>query len=170
MIGEIRDQETARIAMQAAITGHVVLSTLHTNDAAGVIERLTDMEIEPYLTAAAINGIIAQRLVRRICPDCKAPAKLPKGSGEILGLSRNTPVFAGTGCRRCNNTGYKGRLAVYEYILMNDQLRAQLSKDPAQLAQDLRKIKGLKLCAAKNVKLGHISAAEGIRILEGEGQ
>ncbi|MCL2527685.1 MAG: GspE/PulE family protein [Defluviitaleaceae bacterium] len=168
MIGEIRDQETARIAMQAAITGHVVLSTLHTNDAAGVIERLSDMGVETYLSAAAINGIIAQRLVKRICPDCIAPAKLPKGSAGILGLPRDTPVFAGTGCRRCNNTGYKGRLAVYEYIIMTDQLRTQMNNDPVQLALQLRKRKGLRANVAQNVKLGHISVAEAYRVLEGD--
>jgi len=169
MIGEIRDQETARIAVQAAITGHVVLSTLHTNDAAGVIERLSDMGIESYLAAAAINGIIAQRLVRRICPDCKGPTKLSKGNAKILGLPPDTQVYAGTGCSRCNDTGYKGRLAVYEYIVMNDQLRQQMSKDPAGLAQQLRKKKGLKENAARNVQLGHITVEGALQVLEGDG-
>ena len=169
MIGEIRDRETARIAVQAAITGHVVLSTLHTNDAAGVIERLLDMEIEPYLVAAALNGIIAQRLARRICRECKTPAMLTDSQAEMLKLPNSTPVFRGIGCGHCNNTGYKGRLAVYEYIVIDDEIRQQMNKDPAGLAQQLRKIKGLRDNAAKNVQLGNITADEALRVLEGEG-
>jgi len=167
MIGEVRDEETARIAIQAAITGHVVLSTLHTNDAAGVIERLQDMGIEPYLAAAALNGIISQRLVRRICPDCKIPAKLTEYEAVFLNLPIDEPVFSGVGCARCNNTGYKGRLAVYEYIIMNEKLRRRMSEHPARLAQDLRSTYGLKANAAKNVQKGHTTANEALRLLEG---
>ena len=167
MIGEIRDEETARIAIQAAITGHVVLSTLHTNDAAGVIERLADMGIEPYLAAAALNGIISQRLIRRICQSCKTPAKLTKNEAKWLELPEDTPVFTGTGCKRCNNTGYKGRLAVYEYIIMNDLLRRRMTTHPAKLAQYLRKTGGFKSNAAKNVQLGETTAEEALRVLEG---
>jgi len=167
MIGEVRDEETARIAVQAAITGHVVLSTLHTNDAAGVIERLMDMGVEPYLVAAALNGIISQRLVRRNCPSCITPAKLTASEARCLDLPIDTPVFAGAGCGRCNNTGFKGRLAVYEYIIMSEQLRRRMSKYPARLAQHLRKIQGLKINAAKNVQLGHTTAGEALHLLEG---
>jgi len=168
MIGEVRDEETARIAIQAAITGHVVLSTLHTNDAAGVIERLLDMGIEPYLAAAALNGIISQRLVKRICQACKVHAKLTAHEAWHMGLPADTPVFTGAGCAYCNNTGYKGRLAVYEYIIMTPQLRRRMSNNPAQLAQHLRSAKGLMTSAARNVQLGHTTAAEVLRILEGE--
>jgi len=167
MIGEVRDEETARIAIQAAITGHVVLSTLHTNDAAGVIERLSDMGIEPYLTAAALNGIISQRLVRRICPDCKIPAILTAHEASCLNLPAGTPVFTGKGCGRCNNTGYKGRLAIYEYIVMTEQIRRRMSKYPARLAQHLRKTSGLRLSATKNVQNGNTTATEALRLLEG---
>jgi len=167
MIGEVRDEETARIAIQAAITGHVVLSTLHTNDAAGVIERLLEMGVEPYLAAAALNGIISQRLVRRICPDCSARSGLTGYEAQRLGLPEDTPVFAGTGCARCNNTGYKGRLAVYEYIIMDGQLRRRLSKYPARLAQHLRSSQGLTKNAAKNVQLGRTTAEEALKLLEG---
>ena len=170
MVGEIRDRETARIAIQAAITGHVVLSTLHTNDAAGVIERLSDMGIESYLSAAALNGIIAQRLVRRICAECKAPAPLNKEVADILGLSPDTPIFAGRGCGKCNNTGYKGRIALYEYVIMDDQLKKRMSNSPARLASHLRKTKGLRDNAAKNVVLGNITAEEALRVLEGDAQ
>jgi len=168
MIGEVRDEETARIAIQAAITGHVVLSTLHTNDAAGVIERLSDMGIEPYLAAAALNGIISQRLVRRICPSCKTPAKLTAHEAQCLRLPIDMPVFTGAGCGHCSNTGYKGRLAVYEYIIMNEQLRRRMSKYPARLAQHLRKTRGILHNAAKNVQLGHTTANEVLRILGDE--
>ncbi|MCL2362891.1 MAG: GspE/PulE family protein [Defluviitaleaceae bacterium] len=169
MIGEIRDTETARIAIQAAITGHVVLSTLHTNDAAGVIERLMDMGIESYLVATALNGIIAQRLARRICIDCKTPARLTESQGSILKLNLKTPVFTGIGCGHCNNTGYKGRMAVYEYIIIDDELRSRMVKNPAKLAQHLRKKKGLRNNVAKNVEMGNITAEEALRVLEGEG-
>jgi len=168
MIGEVRDEETARIAIQAAITGHVVLSTLHTNDAAGVIERLSDMGIESYLAAAAINGIISQRLVRRICPDCIAPAKLTGHEAQCLELPADTPVYAGKGCGHCNSTGYKGRLAVYEYIIMTEQLRRRMSKYPARLAQHLRKTQRLMLNAAKNVQQGNTTASEALSVLEGK--
>ncbi|MCL2405687.1 MAG: GspE/PulE family protein [Defluviitaleaceae bacterium] len=167
MIGEVRDEETARISIQAAITGHVVLSTLHTNDAAGVIERLMDMGIESYLAAAALNGIISQRLVRRICTACKTPAMLTSHEAHSLNLPADIPVWVGVGCGRCNNTGYKGRLAVYEYIIMDDQLRRRMSKYPARLAQYLRSIGGLKSNIAKNVQLGHTTASEALRLLEG---
>jgi len=168
MIGEIRHKETAQIAIQAAITGHVVLSTLHTNDAAGVIERLLDMGVEPYLAAAALNGVISQRLVRRICPNCKAPAKLSLREAGWLKLDIDTPVFIGRGCAKCNSTGYKGRMAVYEYIIMDDKLRRQMSNHPARLSHYLRKTKGLRDNAAKNVQLGHTSASEALRVLGGE--
>ena len=167
MIGEIRDRETAKIAIQAAITGHVVLSTLHTNDAAGVIERLSDMGIEPYLAAAALNGIISQRLVRRICLDCKVPAKLSTHEASWLKIDIDTPVYIGQGCNSCNNTGYKGRLAVYEYIIMDEKLRRLMSNHPARLSHHLRKTKGLRDNAAKNVQLGHTTAKEALRVLGG---
>jgi len=168
MIGEIRDRETAQIAIQAAITGHVVLSTLHTNDAAGVIERLTDMGIEPYLAAAAINGIISQRLIRRVCPECKAPTNLTSHEASWLNLPHDTTVFEGAGCRHCNNTGYKGRMAVYEYIIVDDKLRRHMSSNPTRLSNHLRKTKGLRSNAAAKVQQGHTSAKEILRVLGGE--
>jgi len=167
MIGEIRDTETAQIAIQAAITGHVVLSTLHTNDAAGVIERLMDMSIEPYLVATALNGIIAQRLVKRICTKCKTLTKLTEYQASILNVCPSISVYMGIGCGHCNKTGYKGRLAVYEYIVINDELRAQIRKNPAKVAQQLRKKNNLKINVAKNVEIGNITADEALRVLEG---
>jgi len=153
--------------VQAAITGHVVLSTLHTNDAAGVIERVIDMGVEPFLVAAAVNGIIAQRLARRICTACKKPAKLNASDAKILGLAKNTAVFVGDGCEECNFKGNKGRLAVYEYIIIDDKLRSRISKEPTTLPAKLRKAEGLRRNIAKNVALGRISVAEGVHLIGG---
>jgi len=128
MIGEMRDLETARIAVQSALTGHLVLSTLHTNDAAGGVTRLLDMGLEDYLIASTVNGILAQRLVRRLCPDCREPyAVLPEVAEEI-GLRRWQPagelvLFKPAGCLRCDQTGYRGRLAIQEFLVMSDDLR-----------------------------------------------
>jgi len=128
MIGEIRDLETAEIAIRSALTGHLVFSTLHTNDAAGTIARLIDMGAEDYLIASSVIGILAQRLVRVICPECKRPAPPDTAMLEELGLAgtrqaRELQVFEGQGCARCGETGYVGRIGIYELLLMNDELR-----------------------------------------------
>jgi type IV pilus assembly protein PilB len=169
MVGEMRDRETARIAVQAALTGHVVLSTLHTNDAAGVIERLTDMGIEHYLAAAALNGVISQRLVRRICAECVVPVCLTPEQALLLELEPETPVFAGTGCGHCQQSGYKGRFAVYEYIIMNEKLRRRMSKDPARFAVKQRRKRGLRENAIHALLQGKTSADEVIRALHRDG-
>ncbi|MDD4797597.1 MAG: ATPase, T2SS/T4P/T4SS family [Eubacteriales bacterium] len=119
MVGEIRDQETADIAIRAAITGHLVLSTLHTNDAANTVARLTDMGVESYLLSSALVGIIAQRLVRKICPACKVKAEHPPRELEAFGLSADTVLHKGEGCALCNNTGYYGRMAVHEVMMLD---------------------------------------------------
>ncbi len=124
MIGEIRDEDTAAIAVRAAITGHLVLSTLHTNDAAGAVIRLMDMGVAHYLVTAAIKGIISQRLVRRICPACKKQTPLTGEDVALTALPPDTPVFVGEGCTLCNFTGYRGRFVIYEYVVMDDGLRA----------------------------------------------
>jgi type IV pilus assembly protein PilB len=128
MVGEIRDFETAEIAVKAALTGHMVLSTLHTNDAPATISRLLNMGVEPFLITASVNLVLAQRLARKICADCKAPA--PKVDPEFMktmGLSpeqiSKAQIMKGTGCRTCNNTGYKGRVALYEVMRFNDALK-----------------------------------------------
>ncbi len=127
MIGEIRDEETAEIAVRAAITGHVVFSTLHTNDAAGAIVRLEDMGVKDYLVSDALAGVIAQRLVKRLCPACKKRGKTNAKEMEILGLSEPATIARPQGCQFCNNTGYKGRIAVHEILYMNDQMREAVS-------------------------------------------
>jgi len=127
MVGEIRDFETAEIAVKAALTGHMVLSTLHTNDAPATITRLLNMGIEPFLVTASVNVIIAQRLGRRICKGCKQPANYPKDAMVTAQIPENmfgkfTPM-KGVGCETCNGTGCKGRIAFYEVLKMTDPLR-----------------------------------------------
>jgi len=128
MIGEIRDLETAQIAVQASLTGHLVLATLHTNDAASAITRLTDMGVEPFLLASSLLGVMAQRLVRRLCPQCKQPHPLPL-DGEP-GVLHYRPV----GCAACSNSGYRGRYGVYELLQVDDTLQ-KLIHDRASEAQ-----------------------------------
>ncbi len=125
MVGEIRDGETARIAVQAALTGHLVLSTLHTNTAIGAVTRLVDLGVEPFLVAASLRGVVAQRLVRMVCPYCKD--QYVANSIELAALGREASeklmLFKGRGCEHCNNTGYKGRMAVQEVLPITDKLR-----------------------------------------------
>ena len=134
LVGEIRDQETADLAMRAALTGHLVFSTLHTNDALGAIPRLIDMGIEPFLLASALTAVIGQRLVRCICPGCKVERE---DSEQVLAelqveLPSDSPIrlWTGTGCRACNNTGYKGRAGIYEIIQVTDQLHGPIVQGP----------------------------------------
>ena len=130
MIGEIRDTETAEIAVRASITGHMVLSTLHTNSAAKTIARLVDMGIAPYMIADSVFGIIAQRLVRRLCPDCKEEYEASATEKEILGVPLDQPckIYKPKGCDKCNGTGYKGRIGVYEIMTVTDKLSTIISK------------------------------------------
>jgi len=128
MIGEMRDTETASIAVRASITGHLVLSTLHTNDAPSSITSLIDMGIEPYLVATAVEGIIAQRLVRRICKNCKTAVHPTSDEAEILKIPKNSLIYKGKGCQACNNTGYKGRLAVHEVLVLDSSMREMIVK------------------------------------------
>jgi type IV pilus assembly protein PilB len=127
LIGEIRDKETAEIAIQASMTGHLVLSTLHTNDAPGAVTRLRDMGIEPFLITSSLLGVLAQRLVRVICPKCKEAYTPPSEALHRLGLDpqehKDVTLYRGKGCDFCRNTGYKGRLGVFELMTMNEELR-----------------------------------------------
>ncbi len=123
MIGEIRDEETAEIAVRSAITGHIVFSTLHTNDAPGAILRLEDMGVDDYLVADALVGVIAQRLVKRLCPACKKKGRTNAKEMEILGLTEPITIARPQGCQFCNHTGYKGRIAVHEIMYMNEKMK-----------------------------------------------
>ncbi|MDH3981659.1 MAG: ATPase, T2SS/T4P/T4SS family, partial [Kiritimatiellaceae bacterium] len=130
MVGEIRDQDTAQIAIQAALTGHLVFSTLHTNDAPGAVTRLIDMDIEPYLITSTLEAVMAQRLIRAICPKCKMIYQPDDAMLALLDLERrqtnNQPLHRGTGCKACSHTGYSGRLALFEYMRINDALRSTI--------------------------------------------
>ena len=127
MVGEIRDTETAEIAVHAALTGHLVFSTLHTNDAASAMTRLSDMGVEPFLISSSIIGVLAQRLLRMICPDCKETYKPSKEALESLGLTlQDGPFYKGRGCPKCQDVGYKGRVGIFELITVNEELRKKI--------------------------------------------
>ena len=130
MIGEIRDQETASIAVQASITGHLVVSTLHTNSSASTITRLEDMGIESYLIADSVIGVIAQRLVRRLCKECKKPVLATADQKELMGcnMDEDITIYEPCGCSKCDNTGFKGRIGVYEIMKMSPRLKTIISK------------------------------------------
>jgi type II secretion system protein E len=140
LVGEIRDSETAEIAIQASLTGHLVFSTLHTNDAPGALTRLVDMDIEPYLVASSLEAVLAQRLVRVICPGCKEPlsasemAPLRRRFGDELPAT----LYKGRGCRRCQGTGYRGRVGIFEMMVVTDELRSLVLENAA--AHELRKV------------------------------
>ena len=170
MIGEIRDQETASIAVQASITGHLVVSTLHTNSAASTITRLADMGIEPYLIADSTIGVIAQRLVRRLCPECK---KAKKADADDLELLMREPgeditVYEPCGCPQCDNTGFKGRIGVYEIMEVSQSLKTIISKNGS--AEDIKNkaleegMKTLRMSATKYVLEGITSIPEMMRV------
>ena len=156
MIGEIRDGETAEIAVRSAITGHFVLSTLHTNDAASSITRLVDMGIEPFMVSTSLVGVIAQRLVRRICPHCKQEYEASKAEKRVLGKDENEKVILakGVGCGHCNNTGYQGRIGVYEIMEMTRAHRDAINntQDP-NILKDIAIKNGMTTLADECKKL-----------------
>jgi len=128
MVGEIRDSETADIAVQASLTGHLVLSTLHTNTAIGAVTRMYDMGVEPFLLSSSLVGVIAQRLVRVLCPDCKEPYLPNEGERKLLGLGEHSShsMFRPVGCKKCNHSGYRGRLGIYEVVAVDSSLRRMI--------------------------------------------
>lgn len=128
MVGEIRDAETAQIAIQAALTGHLVFSTLHTNTAAGAVNRLVDMNVEPFLVSSSVIAVISQRLVRQICEKCKEPANAPEWMAQSFRIPGNSlpKVFKGKGCRHCRNTGYKGRIGIFEILEMTEEIQKKI--------------------------------------------
>ncbi len=144
MIGEMRDEETAEIAVRAAITGHIVFSTLHTNDAPGAITRLEDMGVADYLVADALVGVIAQRLVKRLCPECKKKGKTNAKEMEILGIDEPINIYRPHGCQFCNNTGYKGRIGIHEIMYMNESMRnAVIHEKNLEVLRDLARRNGM---------------------------
>ena len=144
MIGEMRDEETAEIAVRAAITGHIVFSTLHTNDAAGAITRLEDMGIPDYLVADALVGVIAQRLVKRLCPECKRRGRTNAKEMAILRIDEPITIFRPQGCQFCGGTGYKGRIAVHEIMYMNENMRSAVAREKnLEVLRDLARQNGM---------------------------
>lgn len=144
MIGEIRDEETAQIAVRAAITGHLVFSTLHTNDAPGAVVRLQDMGVKNYLVADAVVGVIAQRLVKRLCPACKKKGKTTQAEMELLGIDEPVSIYRPQGCQFCNNTGYKGRIGIHEIMYVNDAIRIAIGDDvPIEQLREVARDNGL---------------------------
>lgn len=165
MVGEVRDEETARTAIQAALTGHLVLSTLHTNDSPSAITRLVNIGVEPYLISAALNAILAQRLVRRVCPKCRTPYELPRPMRrtiERMGYGMDV-FYKGAGCKRCRNTGYSGRVGVHELLLVDDRLRDAIVGEAS--VADLRRI-GLDNGMVTLRKDGFRKVREGLTTVE----
>lgn len=146
MIGEMRDQETAEIAIRAAITGHLVLSTLHTNDAPSTVTRLVDMGVPPYMVATSLIGIVAQRLCKKICHECKTPRISSEEENRLMGISESITIYDACGCPKCNNTGYTGRTAIHEIMLNTPEMAALISSDAkADQIGVLAKEQGCKL-------------------------
>jgi len=143
LVGEIRDRETADIAIHAALTGHLVFSTLHTNDAASAVTRLIDMDIEPFLVSSAVQAIIAQRLVRVLCPHCKEPYEPEEAQWKELGLEKDGsgPIFQANGCEKCLETGYRGRTGIYEFLRMTESIKGLVlqTSDSNQIGRAARK-------------------------------
>jgi type IV pilus assembly protein PilB len=153
MVGEIRDAETARIAIEAALTGHMVLSTLHTNDAPGAIVRLQKMGIETFLTASAIEAVVAQRLARMLCAHCKRRAVIPRVAMEDAGfrIGADLEAYQAAGCARCNHTGYRGRIGLYSVMVMSDR------------------IKELTIAGASETEIARVAREEGMLTLREDG-
>lgn len=167
MVGEIRDAETANIAVQASLTGHLVLSTLHTNSAVGAVTRLRDMGVEPFLLSSSIVGVLAQRLVRELC-DCKTPHKADAVECEILGVEHAT-IYEANGCEACQYTGYKGRMGLYELFLMDEKLRAMIYSNMTEdeIEAVLRKTsKSLQDNGYEAVLKGHTNLSEVQRVTQ----
>ena len=131
LVGEIRDEETAQIAVQASLTGHLVFSTLHTNDAPGALTRLVDMGVEPYLVASSLEAVLAQRLVRVLCPHCRQPDSSPTTEAikAQLAFANQDVVYRAVGCRECRQTGYHGRRAIFEWMDSNNAIRQMILKN-----------------------------------------
>ncbi len=175
MVGEIRDKETAEIAIQAALTGHLVLSTLHTNDAVSSLSRLSYMGIENYLISDAVEMIIAQRLVRKICPNCKEPEEIPSNVLERLALPKGEKVefFHGKGCSKCWNTGYKGRIGIYEILKLSNQIKKMVISECSDIDIKEQAVKEgmrtLRQVAIDKLKEGLTTVEEVLTMTMGEG-
>jgi type II secretory ATPase GspE/PulE/Tfp pilus assembly ATPase PilB-like protein len=176
MIGEIRDLETASIATNASLTGHLVFSTLHTNDAPSAVARLIDIGVQPFLVASSIRAIMAQRLVRRLCSNCKQPDSLSETDLRALriepGQLSEAQVMKPAGCEQCRNTGYRGRMGIFEIFIIDDEARHMINKrtPTLQLRQRARELgmRTLREDGVRKVLAGLTSAEEVISITIGD--
>jgi len=177
MIGEVRDIETARMAIQSSLTGHLVFSTLHTNDSAGAVSRLLDLGVEPYLVSSSLIAIIAQRLVRKVCPDCKKPIEPSPHELRELGLGEvaahnGGKFFVGTGCERCFQTGYRGRTGIYEMMLINEEIQNLIYK--RETAGTIKRValdaglQTLRMDGARKVLTGITTISEVLRVTQAD--
>jgi len=175
MVGEVRDQETAAMAIQSSLTGHLVFSTLHTNDAAGAVSRLLDFGVEPYLVSSSLIAVLAQRLVRRICPDCRQPYEPKEHELRELGIEPGRPdatFYVGTGCDKCYNTGYRGRIGIFELMLINDDIREMIYQK--QSAGAIKKkalelgMKTLRMDGARKTAGGITTVSEVLRVTQSD--
>lgn len=175
MVGEVRDQETARMAIQSSLTGHLVFSTLHTNDSAGSVSRLLDLGVEPYLASSSLIAILAQRLVRKICPDCREPYEPKAHELRELGFGPVTEIegfFIGAGCDKCFQTGYRGRTGVYELMLIDEQIRELIYK--RESAGTIKKaaiesgLQTLRMDGARKVIDGITTISEILRVAQAD--
>jgi general secretion pathway protein E len=169
MVGEIRDLETAEIAVQASLTGHLVLSTLHTNTAIGAVTRLQDMGIEPFLLSSSLVAVMAQRLVRLVCTDCRVSAQATASECEILGIdsSEGREIYHPKGCEKCNMTGYRGRTGIYELIEVDETLRAAIHEgqgEQAMLAVARQRYPGIQVDGQRRVLAGETTLEEVLRV------
>jgi general secretion pathway protein E len=176
MVGEIRDSETAKIAVQAALTGHLVFSTLHTNDSAGALARLVEMGVEPFLAASALLGVMAQRLVRTICPHCRVSyhpdEKVLAQLFEGQAVPKGAVFFRGRGCSHCMEVGYLGRTGLYEILEVTDAIRALVTtnSDAATIRKQAQKdgMRPLRLAGLDKVLAGQTTVEEVLRVTQEE--
>jgi general secretion pathway protein E len=172
LVGEIRDKETAEIAIQSALTGHLLFSTLHTNDAAGAVGRLLDMGVEHFLLSSTLLGVLAQRLVRVLCPQCKAPAQPEDKLLRVMGVSREevreVTFYEGRGCDACRSTGYSGRTGIFEYLPMDDDFRREIvARSGTERIKEVANAKGLVTLRQdgwRKVKQGITTISEVLRV------
>ncbi|NNC71862.1 MAG: Flp pilus assembly complex ATPase component TadA [Sphingomonadaceae bacterium] len=173
MVGEIRDRETADIAVQASLTGHLVLSTVHTNDAVGAITRMRDMKIEPFLLASTLRAVIAQRLVRRLCANCREPVEASSAVAALLGLDAGTTIYEARGCDACGHTGYTGRTGVFEIMSIDRDLQRIIGSngDESQIANyAFLRAPSLGASVRALVRDGITSVGEAVRVSRAETQ
>jgi type IV pilus assembly protein PilB len=177
MVGEVRDLETAEIAVKAALTGHLVLSTLHTNDAPSTLDRLVNMGVEPFLITSSVNLIAAQRLLRKICTNCKVPTEVSTDTLLNIGVDASEmgsgfQTFVGKGCSNCNNTGYRGRLAVYELMVMHQSIKELVIKGASadELKREAVKLgmSTLRMSAIQKVRQGVTTIEETVRVTDSD--